>query len=198
MDSKVLDQLLDEHQGANSSAKGDKSLSQKMKSKQDFGKVDSFRHTILSLVADEDYANAIKELKLYIDSKPEFPQFKERSERYISYSIDLINGIRAKRSFPGIKQLAMSKQQELYDRAVHHFEDLNVTLRKVDQIDNEVRLEDIRSTVWVVKAVVHSTLAILVLAFLLEMSKGILGAAGVLADDLFGKITNTIFNYLGF
>lgn len=164
---------------------------------RDVGQVDSFRHTILSMVATDKYQDAIDQMKIYLESKHEYPEFRTRAERYINYSVDLINAIKVKRSFPGLQNLAMAKQQELFDRAMEHFEDLKATLRKVEVIDVEVRLEDVRSTVWVVKALAYSVFAILVLAFLLEMSRGLLPAAGVVVDDLFGDFTNWIFDHLG-
>ena len=180
----------------------EKELSSRFSSKmqaqlRDMGAVDTMRHTIISYVANENYQRAIDELKKYLESKQDFPQFLERSDRYTKYAIDLINAVKAKRSFPGLQHLTMSKQQELFDRAMEHFEDLKQTLKKVEQIEKEVKLEDIRSTVWVVKAAIYCGFALLVLAFLIELSKGVLPATAVVIDDLFGTITNKLFDVLG-
>lgn len=165
---------------------------------KDIGQVDTFRHTILSMVAAENYEKAIEEIHRYIVSKSDFPQFKNRVERYSQYAIDLINAVKAKRSFPGLQHLAMSKQQELFDRAMDHFEDLKATLRKIEQIDRELRLEDVRSTVLVIKALIYSAFAVLVLGFILEISRGVLPAAWVVVDSVFGNMTNFIFDKIGF
>lgn len=173
-------------------------LADRMKaSVKDVGQVDTFRHTILSTIASEGYDHAIEEIRKYIDSKADYPQFKSRSERYLNYSIDLINAIRAKRSFPGLQHLAISKQQELFDKAMEHFDDLKITLRKIEQIDVEVRLEDIRSTVWVVKALIYCVFALLVVGFLMEISRGVLPATLVVVDGLFGDFTNWLFDLIG-
>ena len=164
---------------------------------KDVGQVDTVRHTILTQVASENYERAIEELRRYVESRGEYPQFKARAERYITYSIDLINAIKAKRSFPGLQHLAMSKQQELFDKAMAHFDDLKVTLRKVEQIDREVKLEDVRSTVLVVRALIYCVFALLVLGFLLELSRGILPTAWVVVDSTFGNVTNFVFDKLG-
>lgn len=164
---------------------------------EDAGKIDTFRHTILSLVVSESYERAIQEIQDYVESKSDYPQFQVRTNRYVSYAIDLIHAIKVKRSFPGLQNLAMSKQQELYDRAMLHFDDLKATLRKIEQVDIQVRLEDVRSTVWVVKALIYSVFAILVLAFLLELSRGVLPAAYLVVDGLFGDFTNWLFDILG-
>lgn len=158
---------------------------------------DSFHNTILALVANENYIRAAEEIQNYIDSKSEFPQFKLRASRYLNYANDLMNAIKAKRSFPGLQHLSMSKQQELYDKAMEHFDDLKITLRKVEQIDREVRLDDVRSTVWVVKAAIYCLFAVLVLAFLLDISKGLADSVYIVIDDAFGSLTNWLFDSLG-
>ncbi len=164
---------------------------------RDIGQVDTMRHTILSHVATENYERAIEELRRYCDAKAAYPQFSVRSERYSKYAVDLINAVKAKRSFPGLHHLAMSKQQELFDRAMEHFDDLKATLRKIEQIDREVKLEDVRSTVLVVKAMIYSAFAVLVVGFLMEISRGVLPAAFVVVDSSFGELTNWLFDKLG-
>ncbi len=166
-------------------------------SAEDLGRANGLRHTILTLVVEEEYSQAISRLKEFQDSKHEYPQFKARAGRYMSYAADLINGIKAKRSFPGVQTLAMSKQRELYDRATEHFNDLTATLRKVERIDREVRAEDSRSTVWVLKAMTYGCLAIFVVAFARELSRGLLPSVGLVADDLLDNITNRLFDSLG-
>ena len=172
-------------------------ISARMRASVSEGGANSFRAQVLSLVANENYAKAIEELRGFAESKHEFPQFKFRAERYLSYSVDLINAIKAKRSFPGLQHLSMSKQQELHDRAMEHFEDLKATLRKIDHIEREVKLDDVRSTVWVVKASIYCVFAILVLGFLLELSKGVLPSATIVADDAFSRIINFVFDKIG-
>jgi uncharacterized membrane protein YccC len=164
---------------------------------RDIGQVDTMRHTILSFVATENYERAIEELHRYCESKSAYPQFSVRSERYSKYAVDLINAVKAKRSFPGLQHLAMSKQQELFDRAMEHFDDLKATLRKIEQIDREVKLEDVRSTVLVVKAMIYSAFAVLVVGFLMEISRGVLPAAFVVLDSGFGDLTNWLFDKIG-
>lgn len=173
-------------------------ISAKMRaSTDDIGGRDSLRGTILAHVSSENYQGAIDDLKSYVDSRHEYPQFRARSDRYLSYAVDLVNAIKAKRSFPGMQHLSMSKQQELYDRAMEHFEDLKVTLKKVEQIEREVKLDDVRSTVWVVKASIYSIFAMLILAFLIELSRGVLPATFVVFDDMFGDIVNWLFDQIG-
>lgn len=163
----------------------------------DFGAPDSATRAILSLVAEERYDGAIAELKRYADSKPEYPQFLERSARYLEYAQGLVAGIKAKRSFPGVQNLAMAKQQELYERALAHFDDLRATMRKIEQIEREVRLEDVRSTVWVIKALVYCVSALLVAGFVVELSRGVLPSANVVLDSAASDAANWVCDKLG-
>lgn len=172
-------------------------ISARMRASVSEGGANSFRAQVLSMVANENYAKAVDELRAFAESKHEFPQFHVRAERYLSYAVDLINGIKAKRSFPGLQHLSMSKQQELHDRAMDHFEDLKATLRKIDHIEKEVKLDDVRSTVWVVKAAIYCVFAILILGFLLELSRGVLPAASIVADDVASRTINFIFDKIG-
>jgi hypothetical protein len=163
----------------------------------DYGRPDSLRHAVLSLVNDEEYSRAVARLEEYEESKHNYPQFKVRANRYLTYAADLIHAIRAKRSFPGMENLAVTKQQELYDRAMEHATDLVVTLKKVEQVDRECRAEDQRSTVWVIRAAMFGVLAIMAMAFYLEISDGLLPTIGIVVDDGANQIANFLFDSLG-
>lgn len=164
---------------------------------QDYGGPDSLRRAVLTMVAEERYDEAIAEIRRYESSRPEYPEFANRSKRFFAYSDGLINGIRAKRSLPGVHMLAMAKQQELNDRAMQHFDDLRATLKRIEQIEREVKLEDVRSTVWVVKAVVYSVMAILAVGLLIELSRGVIGTADAVLDSAASDGTNWLFDKLG-
>lgn len=161
------------------------------------GAVDNLRHTILSYVTDEKYDLAVEELKRYLDSKPQYPQFKERTERYVSYGAELIQAIRAKRSFPGWNALNMSKQKDLFERAIEHFEDLKVTLTKIEVIEKEVRVEDMRSTVWVIQALVICVGVFMVFIFMRELAHGFLPGASILFESSLDKFVDFVFDKLG-
>ena len=164
---------------------------------KDGGLDDGFNNAVLGFVATENYDRAIDEIGKYIQDKAAFPQFKSRVDRYGQHAVDLIHAIRAKRSFPGLNMLAMSKQQDLFDRSMAHFEELKTALKKIESAYHEVRLEDVRSTVWVVKAAVYCGFSLIVLGFLVEVSRGALPSAMTLLDSAFGDITNWAFDKLG-
>jgi hypothetical protein len=135
-------------------------------------------------------------LNNYMDRDSEYPQFKERIERYVAHSIDLIHAIRAKRRFPGLGNLTIAKQQELGDKFREHYNELQKVLKKIEKIQIELRLEDIRSTVWVVKALVNAIVAVALLAFFVEASRGLILNFWVVIDDSFVRMIDSVFIFL--
>lgn len=151
------------------------------------------KNVILGHITEERYDQAIKELNDYLDSKSQYPEFRERSERYVQYGIELIHAIRAKRSFPGWNALNMSKQKELFEKALLHFDDLKATLDKIEVIEREVRVEDVRSTVWVLQACVYSVGLLVLFAILKELTGGVLPSINTLVDSSTNSLIDLIF-----
>ena len=173
-------------------------MKQQMKaSVQQMGSGDNLRHAILTLVVEEQYDRAIREIENYLESKPDFPQFRERAERYIGYCVELIHAVKAKRSFPGWNALNMSKQRDLFEKALDHFEDLKLTLTKIEVIEKEVRVEDVRSTVWVIKTAAICVFTLIVFIFMREFFRSILPTMGSLLESSADSLVNLIFDKLG-
>ena len=83
------------------------------------------------------------------------------------------------------------------DRFRHHFNELQATLRTVERVQNELRLDDIRSTVWVVRALINAVFVIAVIGFAIEVSKGLFKTAWIVTDDIFLTTTDWIFKLVG-
>lgn len=164
---------------------------------QQMGAGDNLRQAILTLVVEEQYDRAIEEVERYLDSKPDFPQFRERAVRYVKYGVELIHAVKAKRSFPGWNALNMSKQRDLFEKALDHFEDLKLTLTKIEVIEKEVRIEDVRATVWVIKTAALCIFALIVFVFLREFMRSILPTMGSLLESSTDSLVNLIFDKLG-
>lgn len=164
--------------------------------RSDMGKADTLRYNVLTFVVEENYDRAIHELREFMRKDSEYPKFKEKTERYISHAIDLVNAIRAKRKFPGAAFMTMAKQQELNDRFREHFNELQTILKRVEKTHVDLKIEDIRSTVWVLKAAVHAAFAILVIAFVLEITHGLGETAGVVLDDGVSQTLDWVFSKL--
>lgn len=164
--------------------------------RQDMGKADTLRYNVSVNVIESRYDRAIQDLKNFMETDNEFPSFHSRVERYIAHAIDLVNAIRAKRNFPGSHYLTMAKQQELNEKFREHFMELQLVLKKIEKIHIELRLEDVRSTVWVVRACVYSVCAILLAAVFLEISGGFSHSLQVVADDAMIKSIDWIYSKL--
>jgi hypothetical protein len=163
---------------------------------RDMGQADTLRYNVVTHVVEENYDLAIQDLRAFLVTDSEYPRFKERIEKYVYHAIDLINAIRAKRKFPGASSLTMAKQQELNERFREHFNELQDVLKKVEKIQVDLRIEDVRSTVWVVKALINAVFAVVLFAFFIEAGRGLFYNFWVVADDFLISITTDIFNYL--
>jgi uncharacterized protein (DUF111 family) len=163
---------------------------------QDLGSGDTFRYNVLSYVVEGNYDRAIEEIKKFLERDFEQPQFIGRVERYLLHAIDLVNAIRAKRNFPGANMLTMAKQKDLNDKFKEHFKELQYLLKKVEKIQRDVRIEDIRSTVLIVRALINSVFVIALFAFAIEIHNGLFQTAIIVADDIFNDLTQWVFRFL--
>ena len=165
--------------------------------RHEMGKADTLRYNVISFVVEGHYDRAISELRNFGGRDSEYPKFKEKTERYISHAVDLVNAIRAKRNFPGAQYMTMAKQQELNDRFREHYAELQFILKRIEKIHIDLKIEDSRSTVWVVRALVHSAFAILLVAFVIEATNGMLGTAQYVVDDGLNQSINWFFDKIG-
>jgi hypothetical protein len=163
----------------------------------DLGKFDSLRFKVMSSVLNEDYDKAIKELKDFLENPSDYPAFKEKVTRYIHHSVDLVFAIKAKRNFPGINSLTRAKQQELREKFKEHFKELQHILMKVEKVETDLRISDVRSTIYVVQALWMAAIAIIALAFTLEFFKGLAETGFIVFDDVITEGTNWLFKLLG-
>ncbi len=173
------------------------SIQERLRSTKDFGSGDSLRHVILSSVASGQYDQARRDIENYVSAKTGFPNFQRSVERYRRYSLDLVNGIEAKRNFPGLVSLPLAKQQEIYEKVIEHFEDLKVNLKQIERHEKEAKLEDIRSTVWVVKALMNGLFFLVGFGFFLEMQAGLATSFMVVLDAALDESVAALFSLVG-
>lgn len=165
--------------------------------RNELGVPNSLRHNILTWVLDERYDSAIAELKEFLEAPSPYPQFKEKITRFVNHSIDLIYAIKAKRSFPGINSLTRAKQQDLREKFREHFRELKHVLKVIERIQADLRLEDARSTIYVVKAAWIATACVAGVAFWLEIRHGLAATSWVVIDDLYTQLINWCFDLFG-
>lgn len=161
---------------------------------KDLGEPNSLRYAILTGVLGGRYDTAIGELKKFVDHDSVYPNFKQRVYRYVNHSTDLIYAIKTKRNFPGMSSLTRAKQQELYEKFKQHFYELQFVLKKIEKIQKDLRIEDVRSTVYVVRAMWYSGFAILCLAFVLDVINGMAVTTYLVFSDLSTEAVGWLFS----
>jgi hypothetical protein len=177
-----------------SSQKLDPILSRMRSIVAESGPSDSFRHYILKLVANGKYEAAKKELERYSIQKRTYPQFEVRARRLIDSCVQFIEVVETKRNAPGISQLSFSRQQDFFERAIEQFEALKRLLVKIEQIEVEVRLEDLRSTVLLIRTVSFCACVLTAVFIIREAGSGFLPNAYVVTDHYMGELINSVFD----
>lgn len=168
-----------------------------MVDRKDMGRADSLRYNVISFVREENYARAILELERYLEKPSDYPRLKDEVERFVKHAADLVRAVEMKRSFPGMTRLTAAKQQDLKLKVKQHVDELVFCLKKVEKIEMELKIEDVRSTIIVVHAVVLSAFGLAVVAFVLELSRGLMLNTFVVVDDTFRGLTDWFFALLG-
>lgn len=166
--------------------------------RSEFGAPDSMRFNVLNWVLDGRYDKAIEELRAFMERPSEYPNFKDKTLRYTQHAIDLIYAIKAKGSFPGLTSLTRAKQQELREKFKSHFKELQAVLRIIENIQGDLRVQDARSTIIVVRAIWLSILAIVTLSLWMDVSGGLAKTSFLVFDDFFGQFANWIADKMGF
>lgn len=161
----------------------------------DLGEQNSLRYKVLTMVLDERYETAIQELRDFMQAPSEYPDFKDRVGRFVNHSVDLIYAIKAKRSFPGISSLTRAKQQELREKFKEHLKELQYSIKKIEKNQTDLRVSDARSTIYVVRAVWYSVIAISILGFFLEVTGGLATTSVVVVDDVFTRFTEWLLRF---
>lgn len=161
--------------------------------RDELGKADTLRYNVLTYVVEENYERAARELKKFLETDFVYPNLHQRIERYILHSIDLINAIRVKRSFPGTNMLTMAKQRELNEKFIMHLRELQLILVKVEEIQHDIKIADIRSTVIVVRTFSYCLIAMVATAFIVDVQKGLFITALNVSDDLLQEFLNWMF-----
>ncbi|MES3038766.1 MAG: hypothetical protein V4736_12735 [Bdellovibrionota bacterium] len=162
----------------------------------DFGRNGTLRYNVLTHVLEEKYDHALKFLKDAMTQESEYPDFKGKTERYFSHCIDLVYAIKAKRNFPGINSLTRAKQQELREKFKFHLKELQAALGRIEQIEQQLKIVDIRSTVYIIRALWIAGILIIAIAFAREIATSIASSGVVVADDLFEKTLEWLFKVL--
>lgn len=155
------------------------------------------RSAVLALVVSESYDSAREELEIYVEQQTAFPSFQERVARYVQHCRELIRAIETKRNFPGLTTLSLSKQQEIDERVLQHFDELKHNLRHIERVERDHRLTDLRSTVIALWSLSGTVAFVAAAAFLVDLKSGVLSSliytTSITLDNLATWVINFIF-----
>lgn len=166
--------------------------------RKDIGRGDSLRRQILSLTVSESYDAAKTALETYIYARVDFPEFQRRAERYAEHCRELVQAIQTKRNFPGLSQLSLSKQQEIHEKVLEHFEELKAHLKQIERIERDARLTDMRSTVWVIRAFTLTAFVVCVAWFLADVKSGLFSSTIQVMSGVVDDFSFWVIHRLGF
>ncbi len=165
--------------------------------KTDFGKPDSLRYKVLTLVLQEAYDRAISELREFGESESAYPKFKDKVSRFVAHCVDLVFAIKTKRNFPGMNSLTRAKQQELMEKFKEHYKELQFMLRKIEKVETDLRVEDARSTIYVIRALWIAALCLGLVWFITEIARGMALTSTIVFEDFIDKGTAYLFELIG-
>lgn len=162
---------------------------------KNLGKENSLQHVILKLVVEGHYDEGKKELESYTEMQSDFPMFGFRANRQLSHCRDLITAIRSKRNFPGLTGLPKSKQQEIFEKVLEHFDELKQYLRQIEGLARDVRMSDLRSTTLFIRSLFFAIAGIALAAFLVEFWPGTSESVMIVLDDSLSNFVTWIFSF---
>ena len=147
------------------------------------GRLDGLRYTILSLVVEGRYDTAIAEISFYSNSDQKLQVFKSKAQRYLNHCEELIRAIESKIKFCQTRTITRSQKHQLYMMVMKHFNELTDSLKKIERIENDIRVTDLKSTVWVLKAVIMSAGVVLLFGMIREALLTMKEPSMVIVDD---------------
>jgi hypothetical protein len=127
---------------------------------------------ILNLVKSSNFEKAQSRVRDFQSKKSTYPNYKAKTDRLFDHSSELIKAIEAKIKFPNLNQLPQSKQDEIFLKIYENWEDLKLSLRRIQSIERDLMIQDSRSSIYVVKAVLFSVVFLLLVYIFNEFSHG--------------------------
>jgi hypothetical protein len=174
------------------------SLRRKMQDSQKSERMrgNGLRGSVLGMVAGENYDRAKVDIQDYVRSRRDFPVFQSRVERHVQHCSDLIQAIQTKRNFPGLGALSLSKQQEIHEKVLEHFEELKQNLKHIEKVERDHKLTDVRSTVWFLKTLSYVVGALLTTTFIVDLKYGLFSSAITVIDTAADNLSSWFVNLL--
>ncbi len=117
---------------------------------------------VLTFVSAKEYDNAVTYLEEFSKKKSAYPQYQRKTERLFEHAAGLVRAIETKIGFPNLGGLAQSKQDEIHQKTLENWEDLKLSLRRIRTVERDLLVEDAKSSIYVVRAILFSIVFLLV------------------------------------
>ncbi|MES2769342.1 MAG: hypothetical protein V4596_09360 [Bdellovibrionota bacterium] len=147
------------------------------------GRLDGLRYTILSLVVEGRYDTAIAEISFYANSEQKLQVFRTKAQRYLNHCEELIRAVESKIKFCQTRTITRSQKHQLYLMVMKHFHELTDSLKKIERIENDIRVNDLKSTVWVLKAFIMCLGTLIMFSMVKEAIQGMKMPLMVVVND---------------
>lgn len=143
-------------------------------------------HRILVLVAHKSYAQAINDIKEYVNIRSQdYGAFHLASHRYVVRISSIISAIEKQREVKGIENFTESKKQEVFEMVKTYLNELRNQIRGIENAEYSLRVDDVRSTVWVVWALIYGMFGVFTVAFVIDLATGAFHTSYVVLKDVF-------------
>lgn len=166
--------------------------------KAEAARVNTIRSAVLGMVVSESYDRAKDDLHRFVEVRAAFPNFQDRVVRHVQHCGDLIEAIKTKRNFPGLATLSLSKQHELHEKVLEHFEELKQSLRYIERAERDHKLEDVRSTVWVLKAASLTVGMIVAAMAIADLRSGLFTSSFSMVETLLEEASTWVVSHIPF
>ncbi|PIT98636.1 MAG: hypothetical protein COT74_13090 [Bdellovibrionales bacterium CG10_big_fil_rev_8_21_14_0_10_45_34] len=118
------------------------------------GRVDSLKNSILSFVANSKYDVARRELKVYRSYKISVPGYIARTTQMYEQSEFIISQIEQLGRSKEKPSLPLAQKQRIQEKLLGLFESLKSYLGRIEQVENDLKVRDLRASAWVLRTFV--------------------------------------------
>jgi hypothetical protein len=130
---------------------------------------EGFRHDILSMVSAKKYKTVLVEIDAFYEAKKKtMPHFELKAKRYFAYIRQLIEAIQEHKTIPHFDDLPVAQQKKIHEQVMNYFDELNNTLKRVEGVIHDLKVQDVRSTIWFLKTFSYCIFVILAVAAFAE------------------------------
>lgn len=128
----------------------------------DHKNTEGFRHDILQMVSSKKYRAVLIEIDAFFKVKQEtMPHFDVKAKRYFDYIKQLIEAIEEHKTIPNFDQLPAAQQKKVHEQVFTYFDELNNTLKRVEKVIHDLKVQDVRSTIWFLKTFSYCVMVML-------------------------------------